>query len=67
MLSIIGDRESGGDADGSVVEGNGRLLLQRLKLHWLNLLDDGGKYIPLNRSVTYYNRDVGKITLMVVG
>ena len=25
MLSIIGDRESGGDADGSVVEGNGRI------------------------------------------
>lgn len=43
MRSIIGDRESGGDADGSVVEGNGRLLLQRLKLRWLNLLDDGGK------------------------
>jgi len=56
---LYGDRESGGGADG-VVEGNGRLLLRRLKQRWLNLLDDGGKYIPPNGSVTYYDRDVGK-------
>jgi hypothetical protein len=53
---LYGDGESG---ETYGVEGNGQLLRRRLK-RWLNLLDNGGKYISPNGSVAYYDRDVGR-------
>lgn len=50
QLSSYGESGAGG---GGKVDG-------RQRRRWLNLLDDGGKYIPPHGSVAYYDRDAGK-------